>query len=152
MLSASAIKKYLPHRYPYLLVDKVLDIVTGEKIVAIKNVTINEECLQSHFPDNPIMPGTMILEVMAQVTSILAIYDPNITTAINTQYLLAAIDEVQFRQPVFPGDQLYITASIIERKLQIIKCQVRAMVNQQLVCRAVLTGANKSVTYINRLC
>jgi 3-hydroxyacyl-[acyl-carrier-protein] dehydratase len=134
---------YLPHRYPFLLVDKVLEIVPGEKIIAIKNVTINEPFFQGHFPEEPIMPGVLIVEAMAQVSSILANHMNPFRTPVTNQHVLAALDRIKFKRPVVPGDQLQLTVIVRWKRNQFTKYQAQATVNDQVVCTAEITSAIK---------
>jgi len=98
--------RYLPHRYPFLLIDRVLSCVPGESLVAVKNVTFNEPFFTGHFPSHPIMPGVLIIEAIAQATGILAFRTAGTTPAEGTIYYLAAVDNARFKQPVVPGDRL----------------------------------------------
>lgn len=100
--------RQLPHRYPFLLVDRVLECVPGESLVAIKNVTVNENFFPGHFPDRPVMPGVMILEALAQATGLLAFATVGRTPEDDTLYYLVGIDKARFRTPVEPGDQLVL--------------------------------------------
>ncbi|CAN1210406.1 3-hydroxyacyl-ACP dehydratase FabZ [Tumidithrix helvetica PCC 7403] len=125
------IQKLLPHRYPFLLVDRIIDYVPGHSAIGIKNVTINEHFFQGHFPNRPIMPGVLIVEAMAQVGGIILTQMPGAEGKLS---LFAGIDKVRFRRPVVPGDQLIMTAEllVIKRK-RFGKMQARAEVNGQLV-------------------
>ena len=138
-LDSDAIGKILPHRYPFLLVDKILDLVPGERVVGVKNVTINEPFFTGHFPGHPIMPGVLILECMAQVGSILmldALDEPEKKLA----YFMG-IDHVKFRKPVLPGDQLQIEVDVIRFRPSSCKISARAYVSGELVCEAELIAA-----------
>ena len=106
------ILKYLPHRYPFLLVDRVLECKPGETIRAIKNVTINEPFFNGHFPERPVMPGVLQLEALAQTAGILVYATLNKRPNENTRFYFAGIDECRFRRPVVPGDQLVLTAQV----------------------------------------
>lgn len=146
MLESRAIQGYLPHRYPFVLVDRVLEIIPGKTIVVIKNVSINEPFFQGHFPGNPMMPGVLILEAMAQTISILANYTQAPAQADPaSQYVLAAIDRVRFKQFVIPGDQLRIQATVQWKRASFLKCKTQAMVNDQLICTAEITGTRQSM-------
>jgi 3-hydroxyacyl-[acyl-carrier-protein] dehydratase len=105
------ILEYLPHRYPFLLVDRVLECVPGERLVAIKNVTINEPFFMGHFPMRPVMPGVLIIEAMAQATGLLAFRTTGLPPE-NVLYYLVGVHNAKFRRPVEPGDQLVITVCI----------------------------------------
>lgn len=106
------VMRRLPHRYPFLLVDRVLECVPGKSIVALKNVTINEEFFQGHFPGNPVMPGVLILEALAQAAGVLSFITENVYPDQISQFYFAGIDEVRFRKPVLPGDQLHLKATV----------------------------------------
>ncbi len=125
------IQALLPHRYPFALVDRILDYVPGEKAVGLKNVTFNEPHFQGHFPGRPIMPGVLIVEAMAQVGGIVLTQIPGVSGLC----LFAGIDKVRFRRPVVPGDQLLITVEllVIKRK-RFGKMKARAEVDGQLAC------------------
>jgi 3-hydroxyacyl-[acyl-carrier-protein] dehydratase len=106
------VMRRLPHRYPFLLVDRVLEIKSGESIVALKNLTINEQFFQGHFPGNPVMPGVLMLEALAQAAGLLAFITENVYPDEVTQFYFAGIDEVRFRKIVRPGDQLILKAKV----------------------------------------
>lgn len=112
-----AIMECLPHRYPFLLVDRVLEIVPGEKIVALKNVTMNEPFFQGHFPGNPIMPGVLIVEAMAQAGGVL--FSSQLKEKHNNLFYFMGMDKVKFRKPVVPGDQIILEVKMhVPRSLQ----------------------------------
>jgi 3-hydroxyacyl-[acyl-carrier-protein] dehydratase len=121
-----AIRELLPQRYPFLMVDRVLSVEPGKSIVAIKNVTVNEEYFQGHFPELPVMPGVLMLEAMAQVSGILGFITEEKLPADGYIYLFAGVDKLRFKRRVIPGDTLTITASIITSKQKIYKfaCQI----------------------------
>ncbi len=122
----------LPHRYPFALVDRVIDHEPGKKAVAIKNVTLNEPQFQGHFPERPLMPGVLIVEAMAQVGGLIVSQMPDIPEGL---FVFAGIDAVRFRRPVVPGDQLKITCELISIKRQRFgKIRGEAKVDGQLVC------------------
>jgi 3-hydroxyacyl-[acyl-carrier-protein] dehydratase len=129
------ILKLLPHRYPFILVDRILEVKLGDSIVGLKNVTINEPFFQGHFPGEPIMPGVLILEGMAQVGAILAYLTDQEKFGDQLVYF-AGLDGVRFRQKVVPGDQLIIKTSILKRKGKIYKLESRAYVEDKLVTEA----------------
>lgn len=111
-MDISQIMSYLPHRYPFLLIDRVLECVEGERLVAIKNVSVNEPFFGGHFPDYPVMPGVLILEAMAQAAGILGFRTNNSKPDENNIYLFVGIDKARFRQQVVPGDQLQIDVKL----------------------------------------
>jgi 3-hydroxyacyl-[acyl-carrier-protein] dehydratase len=116
-LDIRAILKRLPHRYPFLLVDRVLEFRAGESIRALKNVTYNEPFFQGHFPGRPVMPGVMIIEALAQTTGILCFVSANVIPDEDNRVYFVGIDKARFRKPVEPGDQLVLTAQV-ERSLK----------------------------------
>jgi len=111
------VMRLLPHRYPFLLVDRVLECVKGETIRAIKNVTINEPFFPGHFPGRPVMPGVLIIEALAQAAGILAFTTADVIPDENTKFYFVGIDKARFRKPVVPGDQLILTAKL-ERQMR----------------------------------
>ena len=113
------VMRRLPHRYPMLLVDRVLECVSGERIVALKNVTMNEEFFVGHFPGRPVMPGVIILEAMAQAAGILTFVTANVYPDESVRFYFAGIDKARFRRPVLPGDQVILTAKL-ERRIRTI--------------------------------
>lgn len=129
------IMKLLPHRYPFLLVDRVLEIIPGEKIIALKNVTINEPFFQGHFPKSPIMPGVLIIEAMAQAGGVLA-FDSLPKEKQGALVYFMGMDKVKFRKPVTPGDQLIFEISILKQRLNAIKMAGTAKVEESLAAEA----------------
>ncbi|MBT8136409.1 MAG: 3-hydroxyacyl-ACP dehydratase FabZ [Gammaproteobacteria bacterium] len=129
------IMQLLPHRYPFLLVDRVTECVPGERLSAIKNVTANEPFFQGHFPKRPVMPGVIILEAMAQATGLLAFATAG-TPDDDTLYYLVGIDKARFRRPVEPGDQLILTATLNRTRRNIWMFGARAEVDNELVSSA----------------
>lgn len=136
------ILKYLPHRYPFLLIDRVIECDPGKSVVAIKNVSYNEEYFQGHFPGRPVMPGVLILEAMAQATGVLAYY--SWPPAGDNIYYIVGVDGARFRRPVEPGDQLRIEVTLIRRLRGIWKVQSKATVCDRLVAEAGLLAALSS--------
>ena len=136
-IDVNEIMEYLPHRYPFLLIDKIVDYTPSETLHAIKNVTINEPFFQGHFPVKPIMPGVLILEALAQATGILgfkSLEDPE--TSANTIYYFVGIDKARFRQPVVPGDCLDLKVTFLKAKRGIWAFDAKAYVEDKLVCQA----------------
>jgi len=111
-LDIGEIMRRLPHRYPFLLVDRILECVSGKHVVALKNVTINEPFFQGHFPHRPVMPGVLIIECLAQAAGILAFKTANVIPDVDTRFYFVAIDKARFRKPVEPGDQLMLKVSL----------------------------------------
>ena len=131
-LSSEHILGLLPHRYPFALVDKVIEHIPGEKAVAVKNVTINEPQFQGHFPERPLMPGVLIVESMAQVGGIIVTQMPDLPKGL---FVFAGINNVKFRKPVVPGDQLIISCELLSIKRQRSgKVKGEAHVDGKLVC------------------
>ncbi len=126
----------LPHRYPFLLVDKVLECVPFESIVAVKNVTYNEPFFTGHFPKNPVMPGVLILESMAQATGVLAFHSAKTTSKSNAMYYLVGVDKARFKSPVGPGDQLILRANLKRQIRGIYRFEATAHVDDELVSSA----------------
>lgn len=134
------ILQMLPHRYPFIMVDRILEIESGKSIVGLKNVTINEPFFQGHFPEKPIMPGVMILEGMAQVGGLLAYYTAKEMIGSKLIYF-AGMDGVRFRRTVVPGDQIIFELKVLKRKGKIWKMDGRALVDGQLAAEAQLLAA-----------
>lgn len=135
----------IPHRYPFLLIDKVIDFVPNESIVAIKNVTMNEPFFQGHFPERPVMPGVIILEAMAQATGILACQSSGQAIGKDVLYYFAGIDNARFKKVVLPGDQLRLEATYINAKKNLWKFAATAKVDDNVVCSATIMGAYKEI-------
>ncbi len=133
ILDIDAIREILPHRYPFLLVDAIIEL-EPERIVGIKNVTVNEPFMQGHFPNYPVMPGVLIVEAMAQVAGVLVL--SQIPDRHNKLVLLASIEEAKFRRPVRPGDQLRIEMKVGRRKASVAKMFGEATVNGLVVAEA----------------
>lgn len=134
----------LPHRYPFLLIDRVLDYTPGESLTAIKNVSINEPIFTGHFPGMPIFPGVLILEAMAQATGILG-FKTVTERAENELYLFAAIDEARFKRPVVPGDTMVIDVKFLKERRNMWKFYCEAKVDDQIVCTAELMCARREL-------
>jgi beta-hydroxyacyl-ACP dehydratase FabZ len=137
VLDIQEIQRILPHRYPFLLVDRILEIEKGKRIVGIKNVTFNESFFQGHFPGHPIMPGVLIIEAMAQVAGILALKSSEDTMDFGRKVLyFAGIDKAKFRKPVFPGDQVRFELEVLHFKPPYWKLKGLALVDGKKVCEA----------------
>ena len=126
----------LPHRYPFLLVDRVLEVEKGKSIKALKNVSINEPQFTGHFPHRPVFPGVLILEAMAQTAALLAFETLGVTPDDKTVYYFAGIDGARFKRPVEPGDQLILDVSIDRMKAGIFKFKARALVGEEVAVEA----------------
>lgn len=134
------ILKLLPHRYPFVMVDRILSLEMEKEIVGLKNVTINEPFFQGHFPGQPIMPGVLILEGMAQVGGIMAYY-ANPEAIGNKLLFFAGIDKARFRKPVVPGDQLIFTLELVKQKKSIMIMSAKATVDDKVVAQAELMAS-----------
>lgn len=135
--------EYLPHRYPFLLIDRVLDFEPGKSLVAIKNVSINEPFFPGHFPQRPIFPGVLIMEALAQATGILAFKSTDTKPSNKSLYYFAGIDNARFKQPVQPGDQLRLEVEVIKAKRGIWKFKGEAKVDGKVVASADLMCAEQ---------
>lgn len=136
LMNSTDIQKMLPHRYPFLLVDRIIDIQVGNKITGIKNVTINEPFFQGHFPGHPVMPGVLIIEAMAQVGGILAFKSTENIEGAMVYFL--SIDKAKFRKKVVPGDQLTLELEVIQTRPPYWRLMGKAYVKENLVCEAEL--------------
>lgn len=134
VLEISEIMSILPHRYPFLLIDRIVEIERKKRIVAIKNVTINEPFFQGHFPGYPIMPGALVVEAIAQAGGVLLM--PEVPDRHRKLMVFTGIERAKFRRPVVPGDQLRIEVSVLNWKPRVARMQGRAMVDGKLACEA----------------
>ncbi|TWO71798.1 3-hydroxyacyl-ACP dehydratase FabZ [Caenimonas sedimenti] len=139
------ILKQLPHRYPFLMVDRVISIETGKTIRAIKNVTINEPFFMGHFPHRPVMPGVLMLEAMAQTAALLSFATAGVMPNEKSVYYFAGIDAARFKRPVEPGDQLVMDVSLLRAKSGIYKFKGEARVGPDLACEAELMCTMRTV-------
>lgn len=145
MLDIKEIRDHLPHRYPFLLVDRVVSLVEGESIVAYKNITVNEEVFNGHFPGNPVFPGVMIVEAMAQAAGVLGFKTMGKTPQDGSIYLFAGADKVRFKRQVVPGDRLQLEAKVVSVKRGIWKFECSASVDDQLAASATIMCADRAV-------
>lgn len=145
MMDIHQILKQLPHRYPFLLVDRVLELEKGKSIKALKNVTINEPFFLGHFPHRPVMPGVLMLEAMAQVAALLAFDTLGVTPDDKTVYYFAGIDGARFKRPVEPGDQLVMDVTLDRMKAGIFKFKGITRVGEQVACEAELMCTMRTI-------
>jgi 3-hydroxyacyl-[acyl-carrier-protein] dehydratase len=145
MLDIQHILRKLPHRYPFILVDRVLEIEHHVRIKALKNVTINEPFFQGHFPARPVMPGVLMLEALAQAAALLSFESMGTEPGDDTVVYFAGIDEARFKRPVGPGDQLILEASIERQKAGIFRYKARATVDGCLAAEALLMCTMRKV-------
>lgn len=144
-LDIHQIKNYLPHRYPFLLVDKVLSATAEESLVALKNVTYNEPFFEGHFPNRPVMPGVLIVEALAQACAILASIGRDDIDTQNRVYYLAGIDKARFKRPVEPGDQLIFEVALVRKIKNMWKCKGVAKVDGEIAATADLIFTFKDI-------
>jgi len=137
------IRRFLPHRYPFLLIDRVIDCVPGETLTAIKNVSVNEPFFTGHFPETPIMPGVLIIEALAQATGLLGFRTMSEEPSSDLLYMLVGVDDVRFKRQVVPGDQLTLKAKVERQSKVIWKFSCEASVDGQIVTTANLLCAAK---------
>ncbi len=143
-MNINEVKNFLPHRYPFLLIDRVLDYTVRENLTAIKNVSFNEPHFIGHFPDQPIMPGVLIIEALAQATGILAFKSEVGKPVVGQIYMLVGVDKVRFKKTVEPGDQLKLYVEVMTVKRGIWKFNCRATVEEQLVTSAEIICTQKA--------
>ena len=139
------ILEHLPHRYPFLLIDRVLECEPGKSLVGYKNVTFNEPYFTGHFPQRPVMPGVLILEALAQATGILAFRTLERTPDDNSLYYFVGVDKARFKQPVEPGDQLQLEVEFVKQMRGIWKFNGKALVDGNVVCSAELMCAEREI-------
>lgn len=137
MMDIKEIQKFLPHRYPFLLVDRILEMNPGTKATGIKNITINEEFFRGHFPGQPIMPGVLIIEALAQVAGVLAFHSG---ATPGKSVFFMSIEKAKFRRPVVPGDQLKLEATILQHRGNVWKFIGNALVEEKIVAEAEFTA------------
>ena len=145
VMDVKEIREYLPHRYPFLLVDRVTELNLGDSIVAYKNVTVNEPFFNGHFPDHPVMPGVLVIEAMAQAAGILGFKTMDKTPQDGSIYYFVGSDKLRFKRPVVPGDRLQLEASIRSEKRGIWKFECSASVDGELAASATILCADRKV-------
>ena len=150
-LDINQIKEYLPHRYPFLLVDRVLDWEAGKSITAIKNVTVNEEMFNGHFPHKPVMPGVLMIEALAQTAALLSFLTKGLKPDANSIVYFVGIDGARFKRPVEPGDQIKMEVEVLRHSRGIWKYKAKATVDGQLAVEAELMCTMRSATDATKL-
>ncbi len=143
MMDIDEIRSYLPHRYPFLLVDRVVELIPGVSIVAYKNLSINEAFFEGHFPGKPIFPGVLLLEAMAQAAGILGFKTKNKTPEDGSIYYFAAADELRFRRPCVPGDRVMLRATLLSERRGIARFAVSADVDGEMAASATILCADR---------
>ncbi|WP_439105999.1 3-hydroxyacyl-ACP dehydratase FabZ [Congregibacter sp.] len=142
-MDISEIREYLPHRYPFLLVDRVVELVPGESIVAYKNLSINEPFFDGHFPGNPVFPGVLLVEAMAQAAGVLGFKTMDKTPADGSIYMFVGADNLRFKRPCVPGDRVYLHARIAGEKRGIWKFEVHSEVDGVRCASATILCADR---------
>jgi len=143
MMDIIEIQSYLPHRYPFLLVDRVTNVESGKRIVGYKNVSVNEPFFEGHFPGMPIMPGVLVLEAMAQISGILGFVTTDKKPCDKLVHYFAGSNRARFKRPVVPGDQLILESDLVAAKHSIWKFDCRAIVNNEIACVAEIMTAER---------
>lgn len=143
MMDITDIRKYLPHRYPFLLVDRVVEVNVGESIIAYKNLSVNEPFFSGHFPDKPIFPGVLLLEAMAQCAGILGFCSQGKTNDDGSTYYFAGADDVRFRRLCVPGDRVMLRATVVSQRRGIWKFDVSSDVDGELAASATILCADR---------
>ena len=146
-LNAVVLRDYLPHRYPFMLLDRVTAVKLNEWITGVKNITINEPFFNGHFPEEPIMPGVLMIEAMAQVAGVLGFISKNVKPRDGYIYLFAGVDKVRFKRQVIPGDQLILRAKKTMERHSIYKFSCTACVGDELAASAEITIAEQRTQY-----
>lgn len=150
MIYIEEIKKYLPQRYPFLMIDRVIEVEPGVSVTAIKNVSVNEPHFNGHFPAEAVMPGVLMIEAMAQAAGVLGLVSNDGHNPDEHRYLLCGVNNTRFRRKVVPGDQLTIKAKLITTKRNILKFQCEATVDGELACSTDLMVAAQKVDDDNK--
>ncbi|WP_082850225.1 3-hydroxyacyl-ACP dehydratase FabZ [Halioglobus sp. HI00S01] len=143
MMDVIEIRKHLPHRYPFLLVDRVVELNLGESILAYKNLSVNEPFFDGHFPDQPVFPGVLLVEAMAQAAGILGFKTMDKTPADGSIYYFVGADNLRFKRPCVPGDQVMLRASIVGERRGIWKFDVKSDVDGELAASATILCADR---------
>ena len=143
MMDITDIRRHLPHRSPFLLVDRVVELKAGDLIVAYKNLSINESYFDGHFPDNPIFPGVLLLEAMAQAAGILGFYSQGKTNESGSTYYFAGADNLRFKRPCVPGDRVMLRATVVSQRSGIWKFDVSSDVEGELAASATILCADR---------
>lgn len=143
MMDVNEIRRYLPHRYPFLLVDRVVELNLGKSIVAYKNLTVNEPFFDGHFPDQPVFPGVLLVEAMAQAAGILGFKTMDKTPEDGSIYYFVGADKLRFKRPCVPGDQVMLRAAIVSDRRGIWKFDVSADVDGQMCASAQILCADR---------
>jgi 3-hydroxyacyl-[acyl-carrier-protein] dehydratase len=144
-MDINEIKEYIPHRYPFLLVDRVIEIELGKSIKALKNVTVNEPFFEGHFPHYHVMPGVLIIEALAQASALLSLKTQGIKIDAKTVYYFAGIDGARFKRPIVPGDTLILESTLVNQRRGIFKFAVKARVGEQVACEAELICTMRTI-------
>ena len=144
-IGINQIQKILPHRYPFLMIDRVIDVDPGKTLTAIKNVSINEPFFEGHFPHHPVFPGVLMLECIAQASAILASLMIDTTATGKNVYLFAGVDKARFKRPVGPGDQLFIDVEFVRHIKKLWRCVGKITVEGKLSCSADVLFTHRAV-------
>lgn len=144
-MDISEVMRHLPHRYPFLLIDRVIECNPGDSLIALKNVSVNEPFFEGHFPARPVMPGVLILEALAQATGVLAFVTSGARPADGSVYYLVGVDNARFKHPVEPGDQLILSVQTTRKMRGIWKFNAEAKVGDKLVASAELMCAERDI-------
>ena len=145
MMDVVAIHEYLPHRHPFLLVDRVTSLTVGERVAGFKNISIGEPFFQGHFPGHPVMPGVLMVEALAQLAGVLAFKTRGKKPADGYVYYLAGTDKTRFKRPVAPGDRLDMEAAILSERLSVMKFRCVAMVDGEVACTTEILCAEQDL-------